>query len=97
MPSAARLGPNFPVNIAIVVLAVVGIAFKWLLNQLIPAINKPNMGHISFVIVNGAMLPAFAWCVHRAARDQWRRANLAAISAAMQATSQRLQQAFAPD
>ena len=88
-----RIGPF----IAIVVLAVVGIAFKWLLNQLIPAINKPNMGHISFVIVNGAMLPAFAWCVHRAARDQWRRANLAAISAAMQATSLRLQQAFAPD
>lgn len=92
-PAFLRIGPF----VAIVVLAVVGIAFKWTLNHVVPATQMHNLGQITFAIVNGAMLPAFAWCVHRAARDQWRRANLAAISAAMHTTSLRLQQAFAPD
>jgi hypothetical protein len=91
--ASLRVGPFA----AIVVLVAVGIAFKWTINQLIPWTNARNVGHITFAVVNGAMLPAFAWCVHRALRSQWRRANLAAISAAMHATSLRLQQAFAPD
>lgn len=88
-----RIGPF----VAIVILATVGIALKWTLNQLIPGTNTHNMGHITFAVVNGAMLPAFAWCVHRAARRQWHAANLNAISAAMQVTSRRLQPAFSPD
>lgn len=88
-----RVGPFA----AIVILAVVGIAFKWALNEWIPATNTRNMGHITFAIVNGAVLPACAWCVHRALRYQWRTANLSAISAAMQVLSTRLQNAFSPE
>ena len=91
--ASLRVGPFA----AIVVLVAVGIAFKWTINQLIPATTARNMGHITFAIVNGAMLPACAWCVHRLLRSQWRGANLAAISAAIHTTSLRLQQAFAPD
>ena len=88
-----RIGPFA----AVVMLAVVGIAFKGALNEWIPATTTHNMGHITFAIVNGAMLPACAWCVHRALRYQWRKANLLAISAAMQVLSTRLQNAFSPD
>ena len=88
-PSFLRAGPTT----AVVLLAVVGIAFKWALNEWIPATKTPNMGHITFAIVNGVMLPACAWCVHRALRYQWSKANLAAISAAMQKWSARLQKA----
>lgn len=87
--SFLRVGPLA----ATVVLAVVGIAFKWALNEWIPATNAHNMGHITFAVVNGALLPACAWCVNRALRYQWATANLSVISAGMQTWSVRLQKA----
>ena len=74
--------------------AVVGITFKWALNELIPATGARDTAHITFAVVNGAMLPACAWCVNRGLRYQWATANLSAISAAMQAWSARVQKAF---
>ena len=89
--------PSFLSAISIVEVfcfAVVGIAFKWALNELIAATNGRDVAHITFAIVNGAMLPACAWCFNRALRYQWVTANLAAISAAMQTGSVRLQKAL---
>jgi xanthine/uracil/vitamin C permease (AzgA family) len=76
--------------------AAVGLTLKWCLNELIPATQAVNAGHITFAVVNGVMLPALAWCVNRALRYQWATANLSAISAAMQAWSARLQKMQAP-
>ena len=89
--------PSFLSAISIVEVfcfAVVGMAFKWALNELIAATNGRDVAHITFAIVNGAMLPACAWCFNRALRYQWVTANLAAISAAMQTGSVRLQKAL---
>ena len=73
---------------------VVGMAFKWALNEMVPATDGRDSAYITFAIVNGAMLPACAWCFNRALRTQWATANLSAISAAMQAWSARLQKAL---
>ena len=80
-PSFLRTGPIAAVG----ALAVVGVALTWALNVGIPATDARDMGHITFAAVNGVMLPAGARCVNRALRYQWATANLAAISAAMQA------------
>lgn len=80
-------------GLALLGLAALGLPFKWWLNDAIPATAARDMGHITFTIVNGAMLPACAWCIHRALRYQWSTANLAAISAAMQKWSTRVQKA----
>lgn len=79
--------------LALIGLAALGLPFNWWLNHAIPATAARDMGHITFAIVNGAMLPACAWCIHRALRYQWSKANLAAISAAMQKWSARMQKA----
>ena len=79
--------------LALIGLAALGLLFKGWLNDAIPATAARDMGHITFAIVNGAMLPACAWCIHRALRYQWSKANLAAISVAMQRWSARLQKA----
>lgn len=79
--------------LALIGLAALGLPLKWWLNHAIPATAARDMGHIAFAIVNGAMLPACAWCIHRALRYQWSRANLATISAAMQTWSTRMQKA----
>jgi hypothetical protein len=81
---------------ALVVLAALSIAIKWVLNDLIPASTARNMGHVTFAIVNAVMLPVCAWCVNRALRYQWRTANLSAISAATHATSSRSQNTSPP-
>lgn len=86
-PSFLRVGPVATV----VLVAIVGIAIKWAINELIPATATRNMGHIAFAVVSGLMLPVGAWCVHRALKYQWRRAPLSAIAVAMQTWSQRQQ------
>ncbi|MBC7711613.1 MAG: hypothetical protein H7203_16250 [Rhizobacter sp.] len=89
--------PSFLSAISIVEVfcfAVLGMVFKWALNELVPATDGRDAGHITFAIVNGAMLPACAWCFNRALRYQWATANLSAISAAMQTWSARLQKAL---
>lgn len=78
-------------RLALIGLAALGLLFKGWLNDAIPATAARDMGHITFAIVNGAMLPTCAWCIHRALRCQWSKANLAAISVAMQKWSTRLQ------
>jgi hypothetical protein len=87
--------PTVPFT-AMLLFAAVGLTLKWCLNELIPATQAVNAGHITFAVVNGVMLPALAWCVNRALRYQWATANLSAISAAMQAWSARLQKMQAP-
>lgn len=79
--------------LALIGLAALSLPLKWWLNDAIPATAGQDMGHITFAIVNGAMLPACAWCIHRALRHQWSTANLAAVSAAMQKWSARFQKA----
>ena len=74
--------------------AVLGMAFKWALDELVPATDGRDTAHITFAIVNGAMLPACVWGFNRALRYQWATANLSAISAVMQAESARLQKAL---
>jgi len=89
--------PSFLSAISIVEVfffAVLGMAFKWALNGLVPATDGGDAGHITFAIVNGVMLPACLWCFNRALRYQWATANLSAISAAMQTWSARLQKAL---
>ena len=90
--SFLRAGPFATV----VLVAIVGVAFNWALHEWIPATNARNTRHITFAIVNGALLPACAWCVNRALRYQWATANLSAISAAMHASSVRSQNTFSP-
>ena len=88
---------SFPASMLFVAMfgfAIIGISLKWAVNTLIPATDSREWGHVTFAVVNGAMLPALAWCVNRALRYQWMTANLSSISVAMQAGSQRLQQAY---
>ena len=80
--------------VEVLALTVVGMVLRWALNKLVPATNGRDVAHVTFAIVNGAMLPACAWCFNRALRYQWATANLSAISAAMQAWSARLQKAL---
>lgn len=92
---SASFGPLLPITTTLA-FAVAGGTVKWILNELIPATASPDSDDITFAIVNGALLPALAWCVHRALRYQWATANLSAISSAMQTWSARWQKVFSP-
>ncbi len=91
--SNGSLGPLLPITF-MVVFSVAGSALRWALNELIPETAAADVDHITFAIVNGALLPACAWCVHRSLRYQWATANLQAISSAMQTWSERMQKAY---
>jgi hypothetical protein len=83
--------------VSLVGLIALGLALKWVLSEAIPATAAWGMGHITFAIVNGLLLPVIAWAIHRSLRQRWANANLAALSAAMHAWSQRVQKAHAVD
>ncbi len=72
----------------------VGLALKWVINEAFPASATHEADHFVFVLVNGVMLPVTAWIIHHALRPQWKTANLAAITSAMQKYSANLQKAF---
>jgi hypothetical protein len=72
------------------VLATTAFACKWLLEHNVEALADGSLGYLTFALVNGAFLPAFAWGVSRVYRYQWRTASLPAISSGMQIWSERL-------
>ena len=72
------------------VLATIAFGCKWLVETNVAALADGRLGHVTFALVNGAILPAFAWSVSRIFRDQWRNASLPAISSGMQIWSDRL-------
>jgi hypothetical protein len=74
----------------VVLLAASAFSCKWLLENNVEALADGRLGHLTFALVNGAILPAIAWSVSRSFRYQWRSANLPAISSGMQIWSERL-------
>jgi hypothetical protein len=72
------------------VLASIAFGCKWLIETNVATLADGRLGHVTFALVNGAILPAFAWSVSRIFRDQWRNASLPAISSGMQIWSDRL-------
>jgi hypothetical protein len=74
--------------------AIVGLSIKWAINEAFPASAAHEADHLVFVLVNSVMLPITVWIIHRALRPQWKTANLAAITSAMQKYSANLQKAF---
>lgn len=71
-------------------LATIAFGCKWLIETNVATLANGRLGHVTFALVNGAILPAFAWSVSRIFRDQWRNASLPAISSGMQLWSERL-------
>ena len=72
------------------VLATIAFGCKWLIETNVATLADGRLGHVTFALVNGAILPAFTWSVSRIFRDQWRNASLPAISSGMQIWSERL-------
>lgn len=74
----------------VILLTPFGLGCKWLLETNVAALSHGNLGFVTFALVNGAMLPGFAWSFTRIFRYQWRTASLPAISSGMQIWSDRL-------
>ncbi len=75
-------------------LCALAFALKWVINETMPSTVGHDAALGVFVAVNGLMLPLIAWLFHIALRRTWKTANLAAISAAMQAQEERQRRAF---